>query len=376
MHILFINSWYPNRILKHNGDFIQRHAEAVSLKHQVTAIHVKSDSNLKKKIEIIDKNINNIRTLIAYVKTTKNPIVKIYRFLKAYFLLIKKVGKFDLVHVNITFPAGIIAYIIKRRKKIPYIITEHYTVYQKDLRNEISLIEKILTKIIVKNAEFITPVSDDLAKDMQEFGLKGSYIKVPNVVDTNRFTPKNKKNAVFTILHVSSMASYKNIEGILRVIKRLETKISDFHFNMIGGNAIDFTTKANALGINKTRYTFKNQVSHNEITNYFQKADVFILFSDSENLPCVILESFSCGTPVISTNVGGIAEYFPKDFGILIPKQDEHALENAILKMYRNFKKASPDDMHQYVEKHFSEIEICNRFTELYQLAKQANRTH
>ena len=44
--------------------------------------------------------------------------------------------------------------------------------------------------------------------------------------------------------------------------------------------------------------------------------------------------------------------------------------------MYHNFKKASPNDMHQYVEKHFSEKEICNRFTELYHLAKQTNRTH
>jgi len=44
LHVLFLASWYPSRILKSNGDFIQRHAEAVALQHKVSVIHVKSDN--------------------------------------------------------------------------------------------------------------------------------------------------------------------------------------------------------------------------------------------------------------------------------------------------------------------------------------------
>jgi len=375
MHILFINSWYPNRVLKQNGDFIMRHAEAVALKHQVTAIHVKSDKNTKGTIEITDNNIKNVRTLIAYTKTTKNPLLKIIRFLKAYFLLVKKAGVFDIMHVNKIFPAGIIAYYIKKQKSIPYIISEHHSIYKKEFRKRIGFVQKTLTKLIAKNASYIVPVTDNLAMNMKEFGIKGNYKKVPNVVNTKKFIPKNKKNEIFTILHISSMVALKNIDGILRVIKKIETKIPDFHFQMIGGNASRFIKKAKELNIKESLYTFKNQVSHQEIIRYFQDANVFVLFSSSENLPCVILEAFSCGTPVIATNVGGIAEYFPKDFGILIDKQDEVALENAILKIYTDFKKATPDKMHRYVEKHFSEIEICNRFTSLYTDALK-NKTH
>ena len=366
LHVLFLASWYPSRILKTNGDFIQRHAEAVSLKNKVSVIHVKSDNDLKQKIEIDDKEINGIRTIIAYVKTSKNPLIKWYRFIKAYQLLIKMVVSFDIVHVNKFYPGGFFAYLLKKKKNIPYIITEHHTQYHKPYSNKIGFIERLFSKIIIKNANYVCPVSDNLGDAMQDFGLKGNYFSVPNVVDVKRFLPKIKeKDQVFNLLHISSMAEVKNINGLLNVIKKLETHIDNFHINIIGGNAEDYQQKAKELKINLQNIGFKNQVPHNKVIGYFQKAAVFILFSDVENLPCVILESFSCGTPVISTNVGGISEYFPNDFGILIQPRNEEELVKSILKLH---KKEKPDveKMHNYVVNTFSNEHICNVFTTLY----------
>ena len=366
LHILFLASWYPSRILKSNGDFIQRHAEAVSLKHKVSVIHVKSDDNLRDKIEISDKNINGIRTIIAYVKNSKNPFLKWYRFIKAYKLLIKMTTPFDVIHVNKFYPGGFFAYRLKKKKNIPYIITEHHTLYHKPYNEQIGFIEKFISKIIVKNANFVCPVSDDLGEAMQKFGLDGNYFSVPNVVDTERFTPSyNKKNKTFNILHISSMAYVKNIKGLLNVVKQLENKITDFHINVIGGNAEDYNADAKKLNIDLSKITFKNQVPHKEVVNYFQNADVFVLFSDVENLPCVILESFSCGTPVISTDVGGISEYFPNDYGLLIEPRNETEMVSSILKIF-NSKSPNKQEMHKYVVDTFSNKQICNVFTGLY----------
>jgi glycosyltransferase involved in cell wall biosynthesis len=366
LHILFINSWYPSRVLPSNGDFIQRHAEAISLKHQVSVVHVITDNSLKKNIDVSDQIINNIRTLIAYVKPFKNPIKKLFYFRKAYKLLLKKVDDYDVVHVNKFYPAGIFAYFLKKKKGIPYIITEHHTLYHKPYNKQIGFIEKQLSKIIIKNASFVCPVSDNLGLALQDFGLKGNYFTVPNVVNTAAFQAKKEVSKSFTLLHVSSMSKVKNVKGILRVVKLLDTKIPDFKFYFIGGNAQKFKTYTKELQIDLNTISFINQLPHKDLISYFQKANGFILFSEVENLPCVILESFSCGTPVISTDVGGISEFFPNDYGLLIQPNDESALLKAILELYDGFKVAPAKKMHEYVVNHFSKEHICNEFTRLY----------
>ena len=100
-----------------------------------------------------------------------------------------------------------------------------------------------------------------------------------------------------------------------------------------------------------------------------QQADVFVLFSNYENLPCVILEAFSCGLPVISTDVGGISEFFPNDFGYLIPKNDSKILVETLLHFYQKNRKHDVSKMHQYVRDNFSPTEISKAFVNCYHTA-------
>ncbi len=161
LHILFLSSWYPSRVLPTNGDFVQKHAEAVATNHQVTLIHVVTDENLKSSIEFTEKIVNNVKTIITYIPQ-KNNLLKLYYFYKTYLSAIKKIGAFDMVHLNITFPKGLIALYLKKIKQKPYIITEHWTGYQYPKNKSIGFVEKILTKRIIKNAGFVCPVSTNL----------------------------------------------------------------------------------------------------------------------------------------------------------------------------------------------------------------------
>jgi len=110
---------------------------------------------------------------------------------------------------------------------------------------------------------------------------------------------------------------------------------------------------------------FIDHVAHKKVPSFLNASDAFILFSNYENLPCVILEAFSCGIPVIATNVGGINEFFPNQFGFLIEKKNEQQLLDKIIKIYREPKNQS-DTMHQYAIDNFSSKKICNSFTSLY----------
>ena len=72
LHILFLCGWYPSRVMPTNGDFIQRHAEAVSKFHKVSVIHIVSDKSLNSKTEISKSAIRNFKVLIPRTKTQKN----------------------------------------------------------------------------------------------------------------------------------------------------------------------------------------------------------------------------------------------------------------------------------------------------------------
>jgi len=373
LHILFLCGWYPSRVLPTNGDFIQRHAGAVAMKHKVTVLHLITDENLAIKKEIKFAKINNVETYIGYVKKTKNPFLKWKRFISIFIELSFKISDFDVIHVNTLFPFGLFALYLKLTKNSPYIISEHWTGYHFPQSKNIGIMQKMLSKLIVKNASFVCPVADNLADSMKQLGFNGNYCKIPNVVDTEVFTPIKNMNETFTIIHISSLFdAHKNVSGMLEVAKKLEDEIGNFTWKFIGGTEDNFKDQLKKLDFRKAKIEFINHISQQEMVIYLQEASVFVLFSNYENLPCVILEAFSCGIPVISTNVGGISEYFPDDFGTLIEPKNEHELLEKLIN-YATKTIDNKDKMHAYAIQNFSKKAIANAFSELYYTSLKNN---
>ena len=360
-------SWYPSRVNLTNGDFIQRHAEAISTLNDVSVMHLVTDKNILTKNEITSEVVKGVSTYIAYVKFSRNPLVKFYRFINSFFKLLKIIPSVNLVHVNALFPIGILALYLKKIKNIPFIISEHWTGYHHPNNQKISILQKFISKTISKEASYICPVSDDLRVSMQNFGLDGNYKIVPNVVDTNLFTSEVKQHKEkFKIIHISNLLDrHKNISGMLEVAKNLENKIPDFEWKFVGGEKKEYQKKIDELELNPSNLTFIPHISHPEMVKHLQQSDVFVLFSNYENLPCVILESFSCGVAVISTDVGGIKEFFPDSFGHLIPKNGKDELLNKLIEVYQNPNNIS-QEMHQYAIDNFSKMSIAKKFNELY----------
>lgn len=368
LHILFLCGWYPSNVLPKNGDFIMRHAKTVSAKHVVSVLHIISKPRISK-TEIEVKKDNDLHTYIAYIKPSKNPFFKLYRFWFAYQALLKKIGGFDIVHLNKLYPFGLLALHLKKIKKLPYIISEHWTGYHLKEKKSLPWLEQILSKKITANASFVCPVSSDLKNSMLKSGLRGNYQIIPNVVNTTLFKPTLKTSKVFTITHISSLLDkHKNISGMLRVAKQLEDCIDSFQWNFIGGTEGQFKNLIKNLDFKKNQVCFIDHIDHKKVPGFLNASDVFILFSNYENLPCVILEAFSCGVSVIATKVGGIQEFFPNEFGFLIDKKNEQQLLDKIISLYKEPKNQQPI-MHQYAIDNFSSEKICDSFTKLYREA-------
>lgn len=89
--------------------------------------------------------------------------------------------------------------------------------------------------------------------------------------------------------------------------------------------------RAEALGV-AGRVEFPGAVS--DPWDLLRAADVFVLASEIEGLPLVVLEAMSQGVPVVATDVGGIPEAVVDDVtGFLVPTGDAGALTTSIARI-------------------------------------------
>jgi len=366
LHILFLCSWFPSKEFPTNGDFIERHAKAVCTKHTVSVLHIVSSKKITK--TIIDKHTDgNLTTYIGYVKHSKNPILKAIRFYKTYIHMLKLIGRFDLIHVNTLYPFGIFALHLKWTQKTPFIISEHWTGYLKSRKNNISFFQKMCSTLITQKATFVCPVSNELKKGMEGYGLKGNYFTVGNVVDTATFIPSDKKNNPFTIVHVSGLNdAQKNCTDMLKVAKLLENKIDSFSWKFIGGTSKNYEKLITDLNFKTAKVEFINHVSQKEVVTHLQEANLCVSFSNYETFGIVMPEAIACGTFVISTNTGILNELEPQDFFSIVPVKDKNALTTEIVKQYKNPTKLNTEKMHSLIQTKFSKEVIADTFSKLY----------
>ncbi len=343
--VLYLARWYPNRYDPMPGLFIQRHAETSAKYCRVGVVytHVVLDETIKG-FQTDFTLINGVPTAKVYYNNPKSNIpifislVKAYRFFKANTVGIKKIKQelegVDLVHVHILTRLGIIALWYKWFKGKPYVISEHWSRYL-PLTDEFSGgFRKWITRLVVKNASVVTTVTQNLANAMQNHRLKNpDYRVLANVVTDNflNYTEKEKANPEkTTFIHVSCFEDKsKNISGLLHVILSLSKKRNDFIFKLVGeGMDFDFLKKyARDIGLNEETVVFTGLLEGNELVKTMASAKLMVVFSNYENFPVVINESFILGVPVIATSVGGIPEYINQENGRLIEAGDEAALE-------------------------------------------------
>lgn len=349
-YVLHLPKWYPNDDDTLEGVFVDRHIQCSCYKFNAKVIYLRSTSRVIQNsfyyTDVKTQGSNDI--YLIYYKKSYTGIQSIDKLIKLciyYFLLFKycntifrKFGKPHAIHVHVLLRSALTAFYYHLFYSIPYIITEHSTLFsdskvrlKNDFKNQIR-------KLIVKKASAIIVVSDNLKKGMLQYGLFNSnYLVIYNNVDTSIFFEVPKMpSVVLKCLHVSEFKNdHKNVIGILEVILKLKQQGFPIFLELVGYGR-DSQLILDFISINKleSHVRYLGKLDPINLAACYQAADVFILFSNKENMPCVIAESLCCGTPVISTNVGGISEVISPENGILILVNDQFKLLESLLNFY------------------------------------------
>jgi glycosyltransferase involved in cell wall biosynthesis len=380
--ILFLARWYPDRYDPMMGLFIKRHAEVAAGFANVAVLYLRAAPDKPFGFSIEQKNENDVITNEVYYGTKSalplfiSKLVAGYMFVaafrKGYSFITDTWGRPEIVHVNVLTRLGMFALYLRWFKGIKYVITEHWSRYLPITDTYKGQVRKFFTKVVVSNAEAVSTVSQNLANAMQSHGLRNDhYMVLPNVVDSEAYLPLTGRMVKDKIrfIHISCFEDRsKNISGMLQVISKLALLRDDFECSLIG-EGIDLEkmkSYAASLGLKAPLLKFTGLLENENLIDAYQNADFMVMFSNYENMPVVISESFSCGLPVVATSVGGIPEYINQSNGRLIAAGDELGLQEAILFMLDHHSDFNKTQIRQYAIETFGKIAVSQKLQELY----------
>jgi glycosyltransferase involved in cell wall biosynthesis len=106
-----------------------------------------------------------------------------------------------------------------------------------------------------------------------------------------------------------------------------------------------------------------------DVANLMKASDVFVLPSQWEGMPNVVLEAMAVGLPIVATEVEGTAELLAENqTGLLVPPHSPTALVEAVESLLRDPKQAQSmkHRAQQIVNKRFTWKSVVKRYDELY----------
>ncbi|MEL7160893.1 MAG: glycosyltransferase, partial [Bacteroidota bacterium] len=178
--ILFVTSWYPNRVHTQDGNFVREYAEAVGAIHPVTLLHVVEDPAVATVItERHDRTWGKVIQVCYPGARTR--VQRIGSRSRAWQVALSEVSaeRFDLIHAHVLIDGGIVADSFARRRKIPFVISTHSHRYLEPCP-WLRLPELWLARRAARRAAFLLPVSPSLQGGMQGHRIRGNYRVLPN----------------------------------------------------------------------------------------------------------------------------------------------------------------------------------------------------
>ena len=197
---------------------------------------------------------------------------------------------------------------------------------------------------------------------------------IENGVDATRFDNSARETlrrelgiptTAFVFGTVGRMETVKNHRLLLRALDELN---SDCHLLFVG----DGSQRQELQGL-ATQLRCGERVhfvgARSDVPRLLSALDCFVLSSDSEGLPLALLEAMAAGLPVVSTQVGGIADAVSDGHSaVLVPRRDRSALRQALDEMRMDAKRAREMGANgrQIVLRRFSLRATAEQYLALY----------
>uniref|UniRef100_UPI003742FAB0 glycosyltransferase family 4 protein n=1 Tax=Flavicella sediminum TaxID=2585141 RepID=UPI003742FAB0 len=280
---------------------------------------------------------NLLRTESYTVVTSSKNKFKFLRLIAMCFAILKYRNKVDYVLIDtfstISFYFAFVTSQLARLFGLKYIPILHGG----NLPARLDSSPK-LAGLIFKNAYKNVAPSGYLKYEFEKRGFLTQFI--PNILELDSYNYITNRKLNYKILYVRAFVQLYNPTMAIRVLKNVQKKYPQTTLCMVGphkdASYIETVSLVKELNLNKS-VEFTGTLPKEKWHKLSENFDVFINTTNFDNTPVSVMEAMALGIPIVSTNVGGVPYLIDnaKD-GILVDKNDDIAMTNAIIDLFEN----------------------------------------
>jgi glycosyltransferase involved in cell wall biosynthesis len=226
----------------------------------------------------------------------------------------------------------------------------------------------LIEKAAYSNSDLVVTPSEFSKKTLCEaFGLLEDKVKVvPHGVDITRFVVKEKRFEGIQLLFVGGLEERKGVKYLIEALGPVIDSHSAVELTVVGSGVQESKLRELTRELNlERRVKFTGHVD--EVTEYYNSADIFVFPSSKEGFGMVLIEAMACGLPIISTNASAIPEVVGSA-GILVEPRNSEALADAIIKLIesRELREELGRKGRKRVEENFTWEKVVQKMIEVY----------
>jgi glycosyltransferase involved in cell wall biosynthesis len=257
--------------------------------------------------------------------------------------------KYDCLYAFWGYPSGTVAYFVGKLIGCPVILhlqggdsvglsDPPYGVFQHRIRGAIC-------RHVYNRCASLISLTNTQKSFLVGNGIKREVDVVPYGVDEKIFSFKTKSlsEKKFKFLHVGNLTPVKGQEMLLKTFSKVCEQVNaeltivgpDYH----DGSLVKLVTSLNI----QDRVRFAGHQLYHDLPSFYHDAHVMIHSSFYEGQAVVFAEAASCGTLIVGTRVGMLAD-MDDDCGIRIDNRDHEGLANRIIEVLR-----SPQNCQKYI---------------------------
>lgn len=380
IHILIIPSWYPAKAGDIQGSFFREQALALSKKGHKVGVIAPSMYSLKDWKSIAFKphsvQFENDKGVLTYRQQRVNYTPRLKGITRARRVRIgtRLVDKYvidngvpDIVHVHSLINAGFIAYKVKQKYGIPYVVTEHSSAFARELVDKKTI--KQLIPVVKSSAKNIA-VSNEFKNLLEDTFKNSKWEYIPNIVSDEfleyKFQADNNFEA-FTFSNICLMSPNKRVDLIILAFAKAFKGNPNIKLKLGGDGPVRSSLEklVKREGVSE-QVTFLGALERGQVKEEVAKSDAFVLSSEYETFGVVIIEALALGKPVIATRCGGPESIVVPEVGYLVDRNSVESLAQGMIDLYNHREKYSAEAIREYCRCHFSEAAVVDKLTHIY----------